>query len=522
MVQSVVDAGAAGLTPGLPWPDPLLSDPLQAEFDPAVRTPDPGLAELTAYLSEHPERRDQVESALLAQARFSDIHQLAQASAAGGAQARAVPEARVRSFMAGHDRRMTEMRELGGQLDEVGAIMEHKRRHELTPSGGRAYDRLLPRVSAEFTGAVTEYQLRENLAQAIRASDRPDGQRGQDPRVVQAFGALDAHLRRTTTTTAEVREFRRQADSLSAYGLAEWTRYRSVGGPAFPLRPPTDNAHRISTSPALEYMERSAQLSQSERDIIIRVAENEGRLDSVQAYDSEIASLGVMQKTINSSGQGELPQQVWRFRQDHPQHYQRLFADRGWTVERTGQGDGPGDFTIYYQDRDVHNGPRMTGQQLEGYIKDRAQPDRYNRALQPLQAAGRDPWFQLQQIADYRSRLHQALAQQPTGAYQHPISAYLTSQQGAALVLDQSVNRPGLVRGSFGAALNSFYAANPRADRNPNNWTAEQRVAYESQILANYQAQRLASSMTQPGERNARIAGNGSPLSAAPGTSGVR
>ena len=40
------------------------------------------------------------------------------------------------------------------------------------------------------------------------------------------------------------------------------------------------------------------------------VAPNEGNFDAVQSYDSEIITAGAMQKTVNSSGTGELPEQI--------------------------------------------------------------------------------------------------------------------------------------------------------------------------------------------------------------------
>ncbi|MDO6676597.1 hypothetical protein Q4517_13695 [Tenacibaculum sp. 1_MG-2023] len=42
-----------------------------------------------------------------------------------------------------------------------------------------------------------------------------------------------------------------------------------------------------------------------DNDIIIAVTKNEGKLDSVQSYDSEILSASAIQKTINIKGEGE-------------------------------------------------------------------------------------------------------------------------------------------------------------------------------------------------------------------------
>lgn len=61
---------------------------------------------------------------------------------------------------------------------------------------------------------------------------------------------------------------------------------------------------------------------------------NEGNLDSVHSYDSEIVSAGTMQKTVNSQGTGEFPAQGWQFKTDHPEEYEKYFQNNGWTVEK--------------------------------------------------------------------------------------------------------------------------------------------------------------------------------------------
>ncbi|MCD9586216.1 hypothetical protein LVK03_14175, partial [Tenacibaculum maritimum] len=54
------------------------------------------------------------------------------------------------------------------------------------------------------------------------------------------------------------------------------------------------------------------KVTTEEREIIVAVTKNEGKLDSVQSYDSEIFSVGAIQKTVNIEGKGEFPKQVSR------------------------------------------------------------------------------------------------------------------------------------------------------------------------------------------------------------------
>lgn len=307
-----------------------------------------------------------------------------------------------------------------------------------------------------------------------------------------------------------------QALKKSDYDVPIWMRQ---GGPAYAMRPASDPTYRIGDSSVWASLEREGKVSASEHRVIGHVAANEGRLDSVQAYDDQIVSLGAMQKTVNQKGTGELPHQIWDFKQANPDRYQSLFADRGWTVERVGRGHPDSSFAL----RLTVDGKTLTARETYSYIKDRNNPDHWNTALDPLLKAGRDPAFQAQQIKDYKARLDLATSVTPAGAkYTKPAGEYVTSEQGAGMLIDHHINRPGHVSLAFGAALDRFYAANPKAPLDPAKWSAKQRAEYEPAILNDYRATRQLtygrSTMTQPLERANRIMGASSPLSAEPGS----
>ena len=136
----------------------------------------------------------------------------------------------------------------------------------------------------------------------------------------------------------------------------------------------------------------------------------------------------------------------------------------------------------------------------------------------PFRDAGRDPAWQERQVDDFLTRLDTAVGGRPTG-YSHPISDYVTSERGVALVLDQSVNRPGHVNGDVGRALNDFSADHPEAPRDPTRWTATQRAQYEPEILQRYVPYRADHGlpMTNNDQRAQAINGN-SNVSAQPGS----
>lgn len=79
----------------------------------------------------------------------------------------------------------------------------------------------------------------------------------------------------------------------------------------------------------------------------------------------------------------------------------------------------------------------------------------------------------------------------------------MTSELGAALVLDQDVNRPGLVKSDFGAALKEFFAEHPNAASDPSSWTKANRAGYEESLIEKYTALRRT---TDSAERAAKLA----------------
>jgi hypothetical protein len=203
-----------------------------------------------------------------------------------------------------------------------------------------------------------------------------------------------------------------------------------------------------------------------------------------------------MQKTIRPGhGEGELSDQLLAFKDSNPEKYTELFEDKGWTVRedeippKKKGGQSTYQTRMYYKDPNDKDAKEMTGKDLKKYINDPNDPDRWRRVLGPLHEAGQDLAFQKRQAIDFNDRLVDAMQKKPKGR-SGKIQDYLSSERGAAVVLDQDVNRPGWVADDFGAALDKFYKANPKAPKDPSTWTAEQRKKYEAEILKNYKGTR--------------------------------
>ncbi|CAF4034402.1 unnamed protein product, partial [Rotaria sp. Silwood1] len=210
----------------------------------------------------------------------------------------------------------------------------------------------------------------------------------------------------------------------------------------------------------------------NEKEIIMAVAQNEGNLDSVQAYDSEVLTAGAMQKTVKTSKVGEFEQQVFEFKQENPRIYSERFETCGWEVSSNKKMSFRG----------------KTGLELKRYLRagfDKVGKVNSSEALGPIVCAIKTPEFQLKQMKDFIKRLQEVLQIIPNG-FNYTISDYFKSLLGQATALDQHVNRPGYVRYDVGKVLNHFYVRNPRVSKNPRNWTDQQRSTYEREILEDY------------------------------------
>ncbi|MBC7391081.1 MAG: hypothetical protein H7329_17885 [Opitutaceae bacterium] len=238
-------------------------------------------------------------------------------------------------------------------------------------------------------------------------------------------------------------------------------------------------------------------ITEDEKLIIIAMSENEGNMDAVQSYDDQVVSVGAMQKTVNITGSGELPIQIWEFKNDYPEKYETLFRGCGWTVEIASDKK-----KLYYQDPSL-NSPKVTGTDLKNLIRTGFDSSTKNKRLvcTPLNAfvfACKDLDFQAKQLEDFIKRLIEAIDKQPVKTYSgsksisnisayhtHKISDYVKSNLGKAVVLDHSINRPAWPIFDFGSALNTFYTANPTVSKDPTTW-GNNHNTYETEILETY------------------------------------
>ncbi|MFC7346915.1 hypothetical protein ACFQO9_09330 [Chryseobacterium zhengzhouense] len=272
------------------------------------------------------------------------------------------------------------------------------------------------------------------------------------------------------------------------------TRYKSYG-------PVYWGALKLANYSNWNILLSSNKITLEEKEIIIGMSENEGKLDSVQSYDSEIVTVGAMQKTINPQGYGEFPIQMHEFKEEYPERFKKLFENCGWTVKKEGEK-----YRAYYLD--------TTGSDLKNKIRDGFNAKNFKKKIQcvpiePLINAAKDPYFQAKQIEDFIIRLHLALNETIVKKYHlnnkkvriadenFPFKAkdILKSKLGKATILDHSVNRPALTKFDLGSALNRFFDKYPNVSKNPSEW-GEKHQEYEKKILDDYGINRKGTDMS--------------------------
>lgn len=280
------------------------------------------------------------------------------------------------------------------------------------------------------------------------------------------------------------------------------TRYGSVYGPVY------WGSQKLADYKFWDELVKTKKVTEEEKDILIGMSENEGKLDSIQSYDSEILTVGAMQKTINPQGKGEFPIQVQEFKKDYPAKYKELFEECGWSVQSG---------TMYYKDPSDSDATKITGSALkkkirEGYKKSEFKKKLKCKPLEPIAKAASDKDFQAKQVKDFIDRLkNKVLPIKPKG-YTHPLSAYLKSKLGKATVLDHHINRPAYVKTDFAEALDNFFTKKDKevddfnklekdkskhkkkVSKDPSTW-GDNHADYEKDILDDYGVNRRGTDM---------------------------
>ena len=215
---------------------------------------------------------------------------------------------------------------------------------------------------------------------------------------------------------------------------------------------------------------RALKVTQSEINVIIAVAENEGNLDAINTWDNAFLSFGMFQWTAGTgNAKGELPGLLGRIKDEDRDLFDRYCGQHGLDVVDLTSGSVYGYFSL--------RGTRIKT------AADKAQLRQAPWAFY-FWLAGQDPAVQAIEIKHALGRLDQFYS---TDRYQvdnrYRISDLVTSEYGVGLILDNHVNRPAYVKTCLSRALAQTGL------RNPAGWgTAEERRLIDAylKIRVNY------------------------------------
>ncbi|MBF9000438.1 hypothetical protein [Vibrio nitrifigilis] len=226
------------------------------------------------------------------------------------------------------------------------------------------------------------------------------------------------------------------------------TRYNSVMGPVIWGNHSLDSVNEI-----WDKLIDNSTITQNESIIIKSMAKNEGKLDSVQSYDSELLTAGAMQKTIKVEGNGELLEQLIKFSENNKKEYIEYFYDYGWIIKND---------NLFFQHQDIADGRLLSGNELKTIIRSSCIGKNVGDVIDciPIKNLGysiqQDAYVKLQ-ILDFVKRLRFVLNSQITiKNNSHTIGSIFTDNLSRAVILDQSVNRPGYVKRDLELAINTY------------------------------------------------------------------
>ncbi|GAB83217.1 hypothetical protein EB105725_54_00010, partial [Shimwellia blattae DSM 4481 = NBRC 105725] len=270
------------------------------------------------------------------------------------------------------------------------------------------------------------------------------------------------------------------------------TRYGTHYGPIY------SGTISLDKYPRWEELLKSGEITENEKDILIAMSQNEGNMDAIQSYDSEVITAGAMQKTVKDGagleGKGELSAQIAAFRDAHSDLYIAHAVNCGWTVEGRGTSS-----IVYYSDTELTGGKKITATELKYLIRNGCSETTfrkiiYNKPLAALVKLISLPEYLDLQLIDFVKRLH--YAENGSVGNGLKIKDYAKSNFGRALVLDESVNRPANVTADFKKAIKNFHSHNPSINPDPKMWGA-QHERNESLLLDEYRLTRRMTDSTK-------------------------
>ena len=225
-------------------------------------------------------------------------------------------------------------------------------------------------------------------------------------------------------------------------------------------------------------------ISPSSGNVLQAVINNEGHMEAVNSYDDAFLSFGLEQWTSGAGNEpGELAGLLQELRTLDPAAFQDCFGRYNLDVAPGLNGSPPVGFLLL-------GGVELGTAAAKQVLRSADWAYRFWRAghVESVRRAQAN-------VAAQRIRI--ACSIEVRG---RPAGAWMTSEQGVALVLDEHVNRPSDVRGTLTAAVDAMIAGGTSDD--PAQWGDAQ----EAELIRRYIAQRNTTRMTDSAKRAEQIA----------------
>jgi SH3 domain-containing protein len=219
-----------------------------------------------------------------------------------------------------------------------------------------------------------------------------------------------------------------------------------------------------------------AGISPSIVRVLRAVSLNEGKLEAINSYDDAFLSFGMFQWTAGTgNAAGELAAFLALVQRTDAGTFAEYFGRYSLGVAGTSATATTGFLTI--------DGSALRSEDDKQQLRDPEWAYRFWRA-------GHDDIVRRCELLHAAARIEQFHRKTAAG---HPLSAWLTSECGIALVLDEHVNRPGHVPGTLEDAIGDLSDPAP----NPTNWATDDEKA----LIRAYIEARNGTNMTKPAER---------------------
>lgn len=214
----------------------------------------------------------------------------------------------------------------------------------------------------------------------------------------------------------------------------------------------------------------------SQKRVVRAMSVNEGGLQAVKSYDDAFLSFGALQWTAGAdSSPGELAGLLRRFKTADAAAYADCFGNAA--LDCALEADGITGFLTLH-------GTALRSPADKSALRTASWAYRFWRA-------GHHPALRVCQAELALSRIGRFY---DTPIAERPVRAWVTSELGVALLLDEHVNRPGHVPRTLGTAVGQVAAALP-AD--PRSWTTD----HEHTLIQAYLEARRATTMTDSDKR---------------------